>query len=100
MVSLAWTVDNILMLQTIQSNGYNIDSLKNGPKSSWLGYSLLPEGATCFHPPAIIQEEFQNMFVTTDHPPGSKIEFPLLFTENPGFDVRRFLVLDKFDVVN
>ena len=31
------------MLKAIQRNGYG-DTLLNGPKSSWLGYSLLPEG--------------------------------------------------------
>jgi len=51
--------------QTIQRNGYNDGSLNDGPKSSWLGYSLLPEGST--------------------------VEFPLLFTENPGFDVSTYL---------
>ena len=28
-------------------------------------------------------------------PPGSTIEFPLLFTENPNFDVRRYLAKDE-----
>jgi len=54
--------------QAIQRNGYG-DALLNGPKSSWLGYSLLPKGST--------------------------IEFPLLFTENPNFDVRRYLAKDE-----
>ena len=30
--------------QAIQKNGYDDSSLNDGPKSSWLGYSLLPEG--------------------------------------------------------
>jgi len=55
--------------QTIQKNGYNDGSLNDGPKSSWLGYSLLPQG--------------------------SSIEFPLLFTENPGFDLTRYLAKDE-----
>jgi hypothetical protein len=54
--------------QTIQRNGYG-DTLLNGPKSSWLGYSLLPEG--------------------------SPVEFPLLFTENPDFDISRYLAKDE-----
>ena len=36
--------DDILTFQTIQGNGYKDDNLFEGPKSSWLGYSLLPEG--------------------------------------------------------
>ena len=31
-------------LQMIQKSGYG-ESLQEGPESSWLGYSLLPEGA-------------------------------------------------------
>jgi len=53
--------------QVIQRNGY--DKLNDGPKSSWLGYSLLPEG--------------------------SPVEFPLLFTERPGFDVTAYLQKDQ-----
>ena len=36
--------DGILTFQTIQRNGYKDGNLLEGPKSSWLGYSLLPEG--------------------------------------------------------
>ena len=36
--------DGILTFQTIQRNGYKDGNLFEGPKSSWLGYSLLPEG--------------------------------------------------------
>ena len=36
--------DDILTFQTIQGNGYKDGNLFEGPKSSWLGYSLLPEG--------------------------------------------------------
>ena len=36
--------DYILTFQTIQRNGYKDGNLLEGPKSSWLGYSLLPEG--------------------------------------------------------
>jgi len=50
--------------QAIQRNGYD-DTLMNGPKSSWLGYSLLPEG--------------------------SPVEFPLLFTENPNFEIDPYM---------
>jgi len=50
--------------QAIQRNGYD-DTLMNGPRSSWLGYSMLPEG--------------------------SPVEFPLLFTENPNFDLSRYM---------
>ena len=32
-----------MVFKAIQRNGYD-DTLMNGPKSSWLGYSLLPEG--------------------------------------------------------
>ena len=31
-----------ILFEVIQKNGY--DKLNDGPKSSWLGYSLLPEG--------------------------------------------------------
>ena len=36
--------DGILTFQTIQRNGYKDGNLFEGPKSSWLGYSMLPEG--------------------------------------------------------
>ena len=44
-----------MVFKAIQKNGYD-DTLMNGPKSSWLGYSLLPEGQhqknwKCFHNP-------------------------------------------------
>merc|ERR1712032_156151 len=55
--------------QAIQKNGYDDNSLNDGPKSSWLGYSLLPEG--------------------------SPIEFPLLFTENPNFNITSYLAKDE-----
>ena len=32
-----------MVFKAIQKNGYD-DTLMNGPKSSWLGYSMLPEG--------------------------------------------------------
>ena len=34
----------MICIQAIQKNGYEDSSLNDGPKSSWLGYSLLPEG--------------------------------------------------------
>ena len=36
--------DDILTFQTIQGNRYKDGNLFEGPKSSWFGYSLLPEG--------------------------------------------------------
>ena len=36
--------DGILTFQIIQKNGYKDGDLFDGPKSSWLGYSLLSEG--------------------------------------------------------
>ena len=36
--------DGILTFQIIQKNGYKDGDLFDGPKPSWLGYSLLPEG--------------------------------------------------------
>ena len=76
------------MLKAIQRNGYG-DTLLNGPKSSWLGYSLLPEGTRNkkLLPAFLLPPHFQV--------PGSPVEFPLLFTENPNFDIRRYLGKDE-----
>ena len=45
-VGNAWVLLPLAMLhilQMIQKAGYG-DTLEDGPQSSWLGYSLLPEG--------------------------------------------------------
>ena len=60
----------------IQKNGYG-SGLTDGPQSSWLGYSMLPEGG---HPPLPLL------------PPGSSPTFPLLFTEELGFDLEPFML--------
>ena len=46
-VLLAIFFFSIAAFQAIQRNGYG-DALLNGPKSSWLGYSLLPKGIKTF----------------------------------------------------
>ena len=38
---------NRILFQVIQKNGY--EKLIDGPKSSWLGHSLLPEGKNLKH---------------------------------------------------
>merc|ERR1719222_1031098 len=43
-----WAHSFIEGWQVIQKNGY--DNLNDGPKSSWLGYSLLPEGSSVEFP--------------------------------------------------
>ena len=49
-VGNAWVLLLLAMLhilQMIQKAGYG-DTLEDGPQSSWLGYSLLPEGPLIF----------------------------------------------------
>ena len=75
-----------MVFKAIQRNGYD-DTLLNGPKSSWLGYSLLPEGTN--------NNKTAASFPSLSSLPGSSVEFPLLFTENPGFDIRRYLGKDE-----
>merc|ERR1712088_705178 len=60
-----WAKEFLEGWQMIQKNGYD-NTLKDGPKSSWLGYSLLPKG--------------------------SDISFPLLFTENLNFDLWPYML--------
>ena len=81
--------DCYFIFQAIQKNGYN-DSLIDGPKSSWLGYSLLPEGHT---PNKIYEINITSYNFTSNL--GSNIEFPLLFTENPGFNITSYLAKDE-----
>ena len=78
--------------QVVQQNG-NEDNLKDGPKVSWLGYSLLPEGKFClvllgFSYSNFIWGVFSKIWF-----PGTEIEFPLLFTEDLTFDLEPFLFL-------
>jgi len=61
----AWAKEFLEGWQMIQKNGYD-NTLKDGPESSWLGYSLLPKG--------------------------SDISFPLLFTENLSFDLWPYML--------
>ena len=72
-----------MVFKAIQRNGYD-DTLLNGPKSSWLGYSLLPEGKI----------NKKTLFLLSSLP-GSPVEFPLLFTENPDFDISCYLAKDE-----
>ena len=84
MISFQWLKGYIDAFQAIQKNGYDDSSLNDGPKSSWLGYSLLPEG--------------EWTIIATTFPlfrPGTPIEFPLLFTENPGFNITSYLAKDE-----
>merc|ERR1711936_779602 len=60
-----WAKEFLEGWQMIQKNGYD-NTLKDGPKSSWLGYSQLPKG--------------------------SDISFPLLFTENLNFDLWPYML--------
>ena len=70
-------------MQAIQKNGYEDGNLTDGPQSSWLGYSLLPQGG-CYSKSfrQVSQEDFLA---------GSPIEFPLLFTKDPGFNLTLYL---------
>ena len=68
-------------MQAIQKNGYEDGNLVDGPQSSWLGYSLLPQGG-CKSFRQVSQEDFLS---------GSPIEFPLLFTKDPGFNLTLYL---------
>ena len=70
-----------IYLQAIQKNGYEDGNLVDGPQSSWLGYSLLPQGG-CKSFRQVSQEDFLS---------GSPIEFPLLFTKDPGFNLTLYL---------
>ena len=54
-----------MVFKAIQRNGYD-DTLMNGPKSSWLGYSLLPEGQhqknwKFFRNPTFLQFQCKNV---------------------------------------
>jgi len=60
-----WTTEFLEGWRLLQKNGYS-DTLEDGPENSWLGYSLLPEGAD--------------------------ISFPLLFTEDWDFDLEPYLM--------
>ena len=69
----------------IQKNGYD-NTLKDGPRSSWLGYSLLPKGTFLhFHPSSML-------LLLIGFFPGSDISFPLLFTENLSFDLWPYML--------
>ena len=71
----------------IQKNGYD-NTLMDGPKSSWLGYSLLPKGKfSHFHHPSQMLLLIEVFFY-----PGSDISFPLLFTENLNFDLWPYML--------
>ena len=71
----------------IQKNGYD-NTLTDGPKSSWLGYSLLPKGKLPhFHHPSQMLLSIAVFFS-----PGSDISFPLLFTENLNFDLWPYML--------
>jgi len=63
-----WTKEFLDGWEIIQKNGYG-DSLVDGPEISWLGYSLLPEGF--------------------------EVSYPLLFTEDIGFDLKPYLMKCK-----
>ena len=69
-----------LFSQMIQKSGYG-DSLEDGPESSWLGFSLLPEGW------------FSHSIPTSHFKPGTEIKFPLLFTEELDFDLYPYLLV-------
>ena len=69
----------------IQKNGYD-NTLNDGPKSSWLGYSLLPKGKFSHNHPS------QMLLLMTVFSPGSDISFPLLFTENLNFDLWPYML--------
>ena len=76
-------------MQAIQKNGYDDRNLNDGPKSSWLGYSLLPEGETLWNEISFKATTFLLLLQ------GTLIEFPLLFTENPGFNITIYLAKDE-----
>ena len=71
----------------IQKNGYD-NTLMDGPKSSWLGYSLLPKGKT-FHN---IHQSQMLLLMKAFFSAGSDISFPLLFTENLNFDLWPYML--------
>ena len=69
----------------IQKNGYD-NTLKDGPRSSWLGYSLLPKGKfSHFHPSSML-------LLLIGIFSGLDISFPLLFTENLSFDLWPYML--------
>ena len=72
-------------MQRIQKSGYE-ESLEDGPQSSWLGYSLLPEGA-------ILSFSFPTKLSRLDEHSGAEIKFPLLFTEELDFDLYPYLLV-------
>ena len=73
------------LLKMIQKNGYD-NTLKDGPRSSWLGYSLLPKGKfSHFHPSSML-------LLLIGFFSGSDISFPLLFTENLSFDLWPYML--------
>ena len=76
-----------ILLKMIQKNGYD-NTLMDGPKSSWLGYSLLPKGIfSHFHHPSQML-----LSIAVFLSPGSDISFPLLFTENLNFDLWPYML--------
>ena len=70
----------------IQKNGYD-GTLKDGPQSSWLGYSLLPKGKI-FDTSIHLKCCTVSMLTFS----GSDISFPLLFTENLNFDLWPYML--------
>ena len=69
----------------IQKNGYD-NTLKDGPRSSWLGYSLLPKGKFSHSHPSSM------LLLLIEFFSGSDISFPLLFTENLSFDLWPYML--------
>ena len=76
--------------QVVQQNG-NGDKLEDGPKVTWLGYSLLPEGKFCLLPLGFPYSNFIWGVFSKIWFPGTEIKFSLLFTEDLTFDLDPFL---------
>ena len=72
--------------QVVQQNG-NGDNLEDGPKVTWLGYSLLPEGKFCLLPLGFPYSNFIWGVFSKIWFPGTEIKFPLIFTEDLTFDL-------------